>query len=270
MIKKTKNLTKKNLAMTQNNYSLHEQSFLAYIETFFQGNAEPCLTLKKEHTFRVVQNTEQILKSVSLSEEDRHCAKLIALYHDIGRFYQYQKYHTFLDKKSEDHANIAIRVLKKHAQFLQEPKHIQKKILSAIMLHNKLALPHGLAPEYKDICQIIRDADKLDIIRVMAENFTHNLPEKEGVTLSAKDEPLHYSKRILEQAMQKQAINYMDLVYVNDFKILICGWIFCLYYKESIKILKKQGNIQTILATLPKTREIEEYTAFIEETLTAE
>lgn len=253
----------------QNNYSLHEQSFLAYIDTFFQGSAEPCLMLKKEHTFRVVQNTEQIIKSVALSEEDTYCAKLIALYHDIGRFSQYQKYHTFLDKKSEDHANIAVRILKQHPQFLQEPKHIQKKILSAIILHNKISLPHDLAPEYKELCQIIRDADKLDIIKVMTENFTHSLPEKEGVTLSAKDEPLCYSKHILEQAMQKKASSYLDIVYVNDFKILICAWIFSLYYEKSIKILKEQGNLQIILSTLPKTKEIEAFNALINHTLNA-
>lgn len=253
----------------QNNYSLHEQSFLAYIDTFFQGSAEPCLMLKKEHTFRVVQHTEQIIKSVALSEEDTYCAKLIALYHDIGRFSQYQKYHTFLDKKSEDHANIAVRILKQHPQFLQEPKHIQKKILSAIILHNKISLPHDLAPEYKELCQVIRDADKLDIIKVMTENFTHSLPEKEGVTLSAKDEPLCYSKHILEQAMQKKASSYLDIVYVNDFKILICAWIFSLYYEKSIKILKEQGNLQIILSTLPKTKEIEAFNALINHTLNA-
>lgn len=253
----------------QNNYALHEQSFLTYIDPYFQGTAEPCLMLKKEHTFRVVQNTEQILKSIALSEEDTYCAKLIALYHDIGRFSQYKKYHTFLDKKSEDHANIAVRILKQHPQFLQEPKHIQKKILSAVMLHNKIALPHDLAPEYKELCQIIRDADKLDIIKIMTENFMHSLPEKEGVTLSAKDEPLCYSKHILEQAMHKKASSYLDIVYVNDFKILICAWIFSLYYDESIKILKEQGNLQIILSTLPKTKEIEAFNALINHTLNA-
>lgn len=256
--------------MIQNNYALHEQSFLAYIETFFQRTVEPCLALKKEHTFHVVRNTEQIINKLSLSEEDRYCARLIALYHDIGRFRQYQNYHTFLDKISEDHASIAVRILKKHIPFLQEPQHIQKKVLSAIILHNKIALPKNLPPEYEDLCRIIRDADKIDIFRVMAENFTHNLPEKDGVTLSVKDEPLLYSKYILEKAMQKQVISYLDLVYINDFKILLCGWIFNVYYKESIKILKQQGNIFTILSTLPKTEELEEFNALICSTLNAE
>lgn len=256
--------------MTQNNYTFHKQSFLAYIETFFQKTIEPCLALKKDHTFQVVRNTEEIIKQLSLSEEDAYCAKLIALYHDIGRFSQYQSYHTFVDKKSEDHALIAVRILKKHAPFLKEPKHIQKKVLTAIILHNKIALPKALAPAYKDLCQIIRDADKIDIFRVMAENFTHNLPEKEGVTLNVKDEPQLYSKHILEKAMQKQDINYLDLVYINDFKILLCGWIFNVYYKESIKILKQQGNIFTILSTLPQSKELEKFNTLICNTLNAE
>ena len=248
---------------TQNNYALHEQSFLSYVQTFLQKTSDPCLVLKKEHTFRVVNNTKRIIENLSLSDEDRYCAELTALYHDIGRFLQLQKYKTFLDKKSEDHANIAVRVLKKHAQFLKEPAFIQKKILSAIILHNKLKLPEKLPLLYKDLCQIIRDADKIDILRVLSENFTNKLPEKEKVTLSVKDEPLLYSKHIFNAAMHKQAINYTDLVYANDFKILICAWIFDLNYSASIKMLKEQGHIQSILATLPKTKEIEEFKAFI-------
>lgn len=255
---------------TQNNavnYSLHEQSFLSYIEPFLQKKLEPCLVLKKEHTFRVVESTELIIKNLFLSDEDRYCAKLIALYHDIGRFLQYEKYQTFLDNKSEDHAYIAVRILKKHAQFLKEPVHIQKKILSAVMLHNKIKLPDKLPDCYKELCQIIRDADKIDIFRVMMEHFDHDLPDKEQVTLSVKDEPLLYSKHILDRAMQKSDIKYIDLVYVNDFKILICAWIFSLFYSQSKAIIKEKGYIQTILATLPKTKELEDFSALIAEEL---
>lgn len=253
----------------QNNYTLHEQSFLSYIEPFFQKTLEPCLVMKKDHTFRVVKNTEQIIQNLSLSDEDTYCAKLIALYHDIGRFLQYEKYQTFLDKKSEDHANIAVRVLKKHRQILQEPVYIQKKILTAIILHNKLKLPHKLPALYQDLCKIIRDADKIDILRVLTENFTASLPEKEGVLLNAKDEPLLYSPHLLEQAMQKKDLKYTDIVYVNDFKIVVCAWLFVFNYSESIKILKEHNYIQTILSTLPDTKEIEAFKSLIMQRLTA-
>lgn len=252
---------------TRNTYARHEESFISYVDTFLQKKMAPCYVLKKHHTFRVVENTKRIIAHLPLSDEDTYCAQLIALYHDIGRFLQYEKYQTFLDKKSEDHANIAVRVLKKHAQFLQEPKHIQKKVLTAIILHNKLKLPDKLPLQYKDLCQIIRDADKIDIIKVLAENFTNNLPDREQVILNVKDDPLLYSKYILNEAMQKHGINYVNLVYANDFKILLCAWTFALNYDESIKLLKEQNHIQTILATLPQTKEIEEFTALINNTL---
>lgn len=252
-----------------NNYELHEQSFLSYIKPYFEETSEPCLVLKKEHTFRVVDNTELILQSLPLSEEDKYCARLIALYHDIGRFLQYQKYQTFLDKKSEDHAYIAVRILKKHAQFLAEPAQIQKKILTAIILHNKLKLPVKLPPIYNELCQIIRDADKIDILRILSGNFTNKLPEKERVFLSAKDEPLRYTQHILDKAMHKKDIKYTDIVYVNDFKILVCAWIFSLYYPQSLKILKEQGYVQSILAALPEQPEINEFKAFILSSLNA-
>lgn len=253
----------------QNKYALHEQNFLAYIEPFLQKSFDPCLVLKKEHTFHVVKNTETILQSLSLSEEDKYCAKLIALYHDIGRFLQYEKYQTFLDKKSEDHANIAVRVLKQQTQFLAEPVHIQKKVLTAVILHNKLKIPHQLPDCYKDLCKLIRDADKIDILRVLSENFTSTLPEKERVLLHSKDEPLLYSQHILDRAMQKKENKYTDIVYVNDFKIIVCAWLFAINYPQSIKMLREQGYIQTILATLPKTKEIEAFKTLIHSTLTA-
>lgn len=237
-------------------FAFHKQEFAAYAETFIRHAQEPCLILKKEHTFRVLENSEKLVSSLSLSEEDAYCAKLIALYHDIGRFVQYEKYKTFLDKKSENHAYLAVRILKRHEPFLREPEHIRKKVLTAVILHNALSLPSALPETYRLLCEIIRDADKLDILYVMAMNFTQSLPEKDSVVLHVKDEPQMFSKHILETARQKNVIRYTDLVYVNDFKILLCAWIFSFYFAESKKLLKEQGFFEIILNSLPEHEEI--------------
>ena len=237
-------------------FSYHEQKFIEYADSFIGHAQEPCLILKKEHTFRVVENTKKILSSLFLAPQDRYCAELTALYHDIGRFTQYETYKTFLDKKSENHAHLAVRILKKYEPFLREPKHIQEKVLAAVMLHNALQLPAKLPEKFRLLCEIIRDADKLDIMYVMAMNFTQSLPEKDSVILHVKDDPYAFSKHILALALQGRVIKYTDLVYVNDFKILLCAWIFSLYLPKSKELLKEQGFINIILDSLPNHADI--------------
>lgn len=248
----------------------HKRGFLEYADSFIDNSAEPCLKLKKEHTFRVVENTQKIAASCPLTEEDRYCADLTALYHDIGRFEQYSKYKTFVDKKSENHAHLAVKILKKHTVFLAEPKHIQKKILTAIVLHNTLELPKKLPSEYDLLSKIIRDADKLDIIYVMAQNFTQTLPEKDGVMLHVQNKPELYSPAVLEQAMNRQAIKYTDLTYENDFKILLCGWLFTLYLAKSKNLLKEQGYFSVILHSLPSDPKIKSFQKMMEQELDAQ
>ena len=250
-----------------NNYIRHEQIFLTYVDSFLQNKNEPCLILKREHTLRVVSNTEHIINRLDLSEEDRYCARLIALYHDIGRFLQYETYKTFLDSASKNHAHITIQVLKKHNMLDNEPETIRKKILSAIILQNKLEFPKKLPEEILVLAKIIQDADKLDIIFVMAENFTHSLPEKDSVVLHVKDEPEAYSEHILDLAIRKMPIKYTDLVYVNDFKILLCGWIFSLHFKESLKLLIRQGYLRAILSSLPDGQDIRIFQSMINKEL---
>lgn len=253
-IQKTDKAMKKTDAETIT-FSYHEQKFIEYADGFISHAHEPCLILKKEHTFRVVDNTKKILSSLSLSPQEKYCAELTALYHDIGRFAQYEKYQTFLDKKSENHAHLAVKILKKHEPFLREPKFIQEKVLAAVILHNALQLPK-LSEKYRTLCEIIRDADKLDIMYVMAMNFTRSLPEKDSVMLHVKDDPSAFSEHILHEAMQKHVIKYTDLVYVNDFKLLLCAWIFSLYLPVSRKLLKEQGFINIILNSLPSHADI--------------
>lgn len=251
----------------KDNFSEYTAYFAEYAENFIRRSHEPCLILKKEHTFRVTENSQKILESLNLNEEDRYCAKLTALYHDIGRFPQYEKYRTFLDSKSENHAFLGVRTLKQNPLFLKEPIQIQKKVLSAVILHNSLKLPKFDSESYKYLCNIIRDADKLDIVKVMAQNFTHNLPEKDSVILHVKDEPQKYTDAILRQALNRQTIKYTDLKYANDFKILLCGWVFALYFEKSRQLLKEQGDFFVILDSLPDTDGIRQFQNMIRKEL---
>jgi len=49
------------------------------------------INLKIEHSRRVAQDMSEIIKEMKMTEAEKYLAQIIALYHDIGRFKQYQK-----------------------------------------------------------------------------------------------------------------------------------------------------------------------------------
>ena len=50
-------------------------------------------------------------KELNLKEKDLILAQTMALLHDIGRFEQYAKYRTFVDKDSVNHAELSVKVI---------------------------------------------------------------------------------------------------------------------------------------------------------------
>lgn len=126
------------------------------------------LLLKKRHTYRVIKFCEDIATSLNLSKEDVLVSKLIGLFHDIGRFKQWETFNTFSDHKSVDHARLSTMILenKKIIDDLENKELIYKAILS----HNKLEIDNTYSEREKMFCKIIRDADKLDILNIFLNN----------------------------------------------------------------------------------------------------
>jgi putative nucleotidyltransferase with HDIG domain len=76
--------------------------FRDYVETF--AGVDQGVRLKYIHSLLVSRLCRQIAESLDLSKGDVDLAWLIGILHDIGRFEQQRRYHTFIDYKSMDHA----------------------------------------------------------------------------------------------------------------------------------------------------------------------
>ena len=95
------------------------------------------IDLKINHTNRVVSLCGKIARSINLSKKEVDISKLIGLLHDIGRFEQYKKYKTFNDKKSVDHADLGVEVLRKDdylRKYIIDTKY-DKIMLNSIKYH---------------------------------------------------------------------------------------------------------------------------------------
>ena len=146
-----------------------EEEFLKYRNLFDLENEN--IQRKYNHTKNVEKNTEIISKSLDLNEEQINLAKLISLLHDIGRFEEYKKFKknkTFLDSKPSNHAEYGVEILKKNnfiRNFVKEDNY-DDLIYTAIRNHTKKEIEKNLTEEENLFSKILRDADKLDIMRL--------------------------------------------------------------------------------------------------------
>ena len=106
-------------------------------------------------------------------------------------------------------------------------------MLTAIALHNRYALP-ALPEPYLTITHAVRDADKLDIMRIMAQHLSRPIPTRD-VVLRVQDAPKLWSQSIVDTVLSGGIPSYHDLRYVNDFIIGILDPRSSLYvFKENM------------------------------------
>ncbi len=250
-----------------NAISKHKALFFAYAEHFCQKSSDASmLRLKIFHTQQVLRYAKRLAaEEQSLKEHARACA-LAALYHDIGRFEQFHVYQTFQDSKSVNHALYGANVLKREGFLQSESRKVQCQVLAAVAMHNRFALPKRLDNALKNITYAVRDADKLDILRVMAEQFSPSIADEQkhgAVTFYAKDEPMLWSEAMLEDIMQNRLASYANIVYINDFKLLLGSWVHDMYFTASKKYMWQDGYLHAILDSLPDVNPMHEARAHI-------
>jgi len=233
--------------------------FRDYTREFLRGSDRDRrnVRIKIDHTLRVVEESRRIAASLDLRPVLEACAHLAALFHDIGRFPQYERYGTFNDRLSADHARLGVRVLRERGVLDSLPAASRRLILGAVFLHNRKRLPEGIRPSLDRVSRILRDADKLDILRVLVDHFTPGSPPNDAVTLELKRHPSAYTPYVLERVRSRQPADYARLAWVNDMKLMACGWAYDLNFPVSRRLLLERGYLEALFRTLPSTEEME-------------
>ncbi len=211
--------------------------------------------LKIDHSQRVLKLARQLTRNLNPGRKLAELAHLAALFHDVGRFPQYAKYRTFHDQASVNHGLQGVLTLKQHQVLEGLPAAARRLVLAAVALHNRRCLPRGLPLEARNLTQIVRDADKLDIFAVMLPHFKPGQPHNNVVNLGLKPHPENYTPEILHRLLRRQMVNYQDMVWVNDFKLLLCSWVYDLNYPASRAVLRERGHLEELLAYLPRSPE---------------
>jgi hypothetical protein len=244
--------------MTGDDLSSLKKWFSDYTGSFFGSNEDDNrnLRLKAEHTQNVCANIREIAKSLPLSFEKIIVAEAIALFHDIGRFPQFKKYRTFKDGKSVNHGLLGARTLQDENVLnglAETEKHL---IINSVKYHNVFQIPDVRNEELLPFLKLIRDADKLDILRVFINFYESPTEERASATAFGLPDTPEYSKEILERIYNRQKVSYAFLKSVNDFKLMNLSWGYAMHFKASYRLMKERDYLNRVLKHLPETEDI--------------
>ncbi len=231
----------------------HRQRFLDYTESFKDVPDAAPLRLKVEHTFKVFDHARLIIDSLgdSIAPALGSAAALAALYHDCGRFPQFKRFRTFLDAQSVNHAVLSFQTMRESGFLKDEEPRVRALAQCAVLLHNRHKLSPMLDEDARFVTDVVRDADKLDIFRIMVSYLTSALPERDAVLLHVADDPERWSAHIAEDVMAGRISNYSDLRFVNDFRLLLGAWMYELRFAATRKALAESGLMEVVLDQLP-------------------
>ena len=188
----------------------------------------PLIATKYIHTLMVVKVTSMICEKMGLSENDTDLAVNIALFHDLGRFKEVVRQQKFNNLKF-DHGCYSNKILFNDGFIDNFNINDEDYLLirKAIYYHNKKDLGNDLDEREEFFCKLIRDADRIDIFRVLS--FNENIFE--GIS----------SNELLDTFHSNGSINIKDLKTRGDRVLLRFGFIKLFSFPESFMVLNEIG-----------------------------
>ncbi len=243
-------------------------AFAEYVRNYDPSDEK--IKLKIDHTYRVAGLCQRIAESLGLSEPDVDIAWLLGMLHDIGRFEQIRRFGTFNDAQSVDHAEFGADLLFKEGLIrkfaegyyeeceLAEPENQEDEQIiknneyhnkdtglleMAIRQHNKYRVKEDLTERQRMFCDILRDADKVDIFKVNADipmEIIYDVTTEELKNGIITKEVLEsfYKKETVLKSVRRSAVDHI----VGHISLL-----FELVYKESYRQAKEQGYVYKLL-----------------------
>ena len=192
---------------------------------------------KYNHSYRVMEYSIKIATSLNMSKEDIKTVAISGLFHDIARFEQWVSFKTWQTKKSFDHGDRGYKILSDGLiDGLISDEKEKRIILLAVKNHNKYKVEDNLEEKEMLICNIIRDADKIDIIETQG-----SINKKYKI----KDELINC---LLKKEMISNNLIENDL----DYLFRLIAFIFDLNFDYSYKYLLDNKIIDTKIDLIEK------------------
>ena len=239
-----------------------KKEFLKYVENYDINSGR--IKLKVKHILRVVENSKRIAQDLGLDEESIKLAELIGIFHDIGRFEQVRLYDTFSDKDTGlDHAAYSLKVLYDDGlvkKFIDTTKY-DDIIKKAVFNHNKANIDESVTGQALLFSKIIRDADKLDIYRVINED------KMKDIFWYKEFNNLKMSEGLMDKFINDKFISYKDIHNNADLIYVFYGYVYDFNFSSCFKIIKENKYLDNFFIRIKDTFKSDEITQNTEKLL---
>jgi len=200
--------------------------YFAYVDTFkVDGRLPPMMELKRIHTARVVDNARQICAAEGFDPHTTEICTLAALLHDTGRYEQLRRYNTFKDSDSVDHAVFSHDIVKEKGWLDALDAADRDAILEAVLYHNRRDLPDGLPPLTDTAAKCVRDADKLDIFRVLEHQIETTDWRTDATAFWNLRTDLPPNPEVIAAIKGGRPVDYQSIRSLADFVLIQVGWM---------------------------------------------
>lgn len=210
---------------------------------------DPKIKLKIDHTYRVAELCELIARDLKLDEYETDVAWLTGMLHDVGRFEQIKRYNTFNDVQSVDHANFGADLLFKEGLIdtYVDGFHDDKYgtiVENAIRNHSAFRIDERLDDYTVMFCNILRDADKVDIFRVNVDT-----PAEDIYNVTTEElKNSQVSPEVMAAFDERHAVLRSCKKTVVDHVAGHIALTFELVYPISLQIAKERGYLDKMMA----------------------
>lgn len=219
------------------------ETFKKYTDAYDASDEK--VKLKIDHTYRVADLCEQIAVAEQLADADVELAWLLGMLHDVGRFEQLRRYGTFNDAESIDHAQFGADILfvdggiRDYVTDASEDELIE----TSIRVHNMYRVPNDMSPRTEKLSHILRDADKIDILKVNVE-----VPIEEIYNVTTEElRNAEVSEAVMKSFYEHTAIQKGIRQTVADHIVGHISLVFELVFAESTRIAKEQGYLDKLM-----------------------
>jgi hypothetical protein len=211
---------------------------------------EKNIILKLMHTYRVRENITMIAGSLGMKEEDVALLKALAILHDVGRFEQLWGFGSFNDNNTVDHAKLGLQVINRSGVLSCLPKRERNLIRKSIWHHNKYQIPVTEKTDVALFSKLIRDADKLDILGIIALHFeTRGQHPNQALDFGLADE-LGLTEEVVSDILQGKMVRIAALKTLGDMRLMYSSWIFDINFPFTLGCIKERGYLERLLADL--------------------
>lgn len=216
-----------------------KKAFQEYVNQFDLHDDK--IRLKLIHTYCVVETSQYLCLHENIQGEDFQLALIIALLHDIGRFEQLKRFHSFNDSYI-DHAKLGVKILfeERLIEKMVPDRQYDQIIEIAIRYHSAYQIPNIENQQAKLQTLLIRDSDKLDNFRVKNTASIETLldiPEKIFIHQKVSD-------NIMKDMMEHRLIKKEDRHNEVDMWVSYFAFIYDLHFPSSYLFLKDNDYIR--------------------------